>query len=134
LLPGFVLIKNYYLIDLTKTKLKMKKLSLLLLISFLFALTTNAQTKTVQNKKEDIKEIKIKAAFHCPNGKAQIETGLAKEAGVKSVVADLDSKVVTVKYDAAITDKNKINAAIEKIGYTTEFTPADKKINKACTH
>lgn len=95
----------------------------------MFALTTNAQTK-----KEDIKEVKIKTTFHCANGKAQIETGLAKEAGVKSVVADLDTKFVTVKYDALITDKDKINAAIEKLGYVTEFTPADKKINKACTH
>ncbi len=107
----------------------MKKFNVLLMICFLFTLTINAQTK-----KEDIKEIKIKTAFHCANGKATIEKELVKENGVKTVVADIDTKLVTVKYDAALTNKDKIVAAIEKIGYTTEFTPADKKINKACTH
>jgi copper chaperone CopZ len=107
----------------------MKKLSFILIISLLFALTTNAQ-----NKKKDIKEIMIKTSFHCANGKALIEKELIKEAGIKNVVADIETKYVTVKYDAAITDKDKINAAIEKIGYSTEFTPADKKINKACSH
>jgi copper chaperone CopZ len=85
-------------------------------------------------KKEKTDEVKIKVFFHCPNGKALIERELIKEPGVKEVYADLETKVVTVKYVSKETSKDNIVAAIEKIGYYTEFTPADKKLNKACSH
>ena len=106
----------------------MKKSLLFIVISLFIVFSSQAQTK------EDIKEIKIKTIFHCGNGKALIEKELVKEKGVKEVKADLETKIVTVKYDAAITDKDKINEAIEKIGYQTEYTPKDKQINKACPH
>lgn len=85
-------------------------------------------------KKQKESEVKIKVFFHCANGKALIEKELIKEPGVTKVVADLTSKVVTVSFDGKKTDRKKINLAIEKIGYVTEFTPKDKKINKACSH
>jgi len=106
----------------------MKKSFLFVVISLFVFFSSQAQTK------EDIKEVKIKTYFHCGNGKAMIEKELVKEKGVKEVKADLETKIVTVKYDAAITDKDKINAAIENIGYQTELTPKDKQINKACSH
>ncbi len=100
-------------------------MSLVMLVSF---------TACGQSQKSQLKEVKIKTVFHCPNGKANIETEMAKEPGVKSVVADLDTKVVTISYEASVTDKDKLVAALERIGYVTEFTPADKEIKKACSH
>jgi copper chaperone CopZ len=100
-------------------------LSLVMLVSF---------SACGQSGKAELKEAKIKTEFHCPNGKAMIEKELVKEAGVKSVVADLETKVVTVTYQSNITNQEKIVAAIEKIGYRTEFTPENKEINKACSH
>lgn len=76
----------------------------------------------------------IKTTFHCANGKALLETELAKVEGIKEAVADLETKIVTVKYDEKIINKDGIVAAIEKIGYFTEFTPQEKPINKACSH
>jgi copper chaperone CopZ len=78
--------------------------------------------------------IDIKTAFHCPNGKALIEREMVKVDGVKTVVADINTKVVTVTYDAKKVNKEGLVAAIEKIGYTTEFTPENKTIKKACSH
>jgi copper chaperone CopZ len=93
-----------------------------------FTISGYAQTKA------NIKETKIKVFFHCPNGQALIQQELPKEPGVQSVVADLETKIVTITYDASLTDQDKLVAAIEKIGYSTEFTQEGKPINKACTH
>lgn len=81
-----------------------------------------------------IKEEKIKVNFHCANGKTLIEKELVKETGVKEVVADLETKIVTIKYVDGKTNRDKLVAAIEKIGYTTEFTKDPSGIKKACSH
>lgn len=78
--------------------------------------------------------IGIKTGFHCPNGKALIEKEMVKVEGVKTVVADVETKVVTITYNEKVINKDGLVAAIEKIGYTTEFTQEGKKINKACSH
>ncbi|NSW46181.1 MAG: heavy-metal-associated domain-containing protein [Bacteroidales bacterium] len=79
-------------------------------------------------------EIKIKTFFHCANGKALIEKELVKVDGVMNVVAELETKIVTIHYDATKQNKESLVKAIEKIGYLTEFSSKDAKINKACSH
>jgi copper chaperone CopZ len=98
------------------------------MLAFFFAGNVSAQDKQV------IKEQKIKVEFHCPNGKALIEKELIKYDGIKEVVADLETKIVTVKFVEGQTNKERIVAAIEKIGYKTEFSKEGAVINKACTH
>jgi copper chaperone CopZ len=79
-------------------------------------------------------EIKIKTFFHCANGKALIEKELVKVDGVYSVVADLETKIVTIQFDEKKQNKENLVSAIEKIGYYTEFSDKNKKIRKACSH
>lgn len=79
-------------------------------------------------------EFKVKTFFHCANGKALIERELSKIDGIYSATADLESKVVTIKFDEKKQNKESLVAAIEKIGYYTEFSDKNKKINKACSH
>lgn len=79
-------------------------------------------------------EVKIKVNFHCANGKALLEKELIKETGVTSAVADIDTKVVTIKYETGKQNRDKLVAAIEKIGYATEFTKEGTEIKKACSH
>lgn len=98
------------------------------------SITSVSYVNAQNTKKQKESEVKIKVFFHCANGKALIEKELIKEQGVTKVNADLDSKVVTISFDSKKTNKEKINNAIEKIGYVTEFTPKDKKIKKACDH
>ncbi|HNX08328.1 MAG TPA: heavy-metal-associated domain-containing protein [Bacteroidales bacterium] len=81
-----------------------------------------------------IKEEKIKTGFHCPNGKALLEKELMKVDGVTGVVADMDSKVVAIKYVDGKTNREKLVKAIETIGYTTEDTSPTTTIKKACSH
>jgi len=106
----------------------MKRIRFILMTALVLIITgTYAQTGKSA-------EIKIKADFHCANGQATIEKGLVKEEGVISAIADLETKVVTIKYDAKKQNKEKLVAAIEKLGYSTEFTKDDTKIKKACSH
>lgn len=109
--------------------MKKQILSLLVLaVLFCFAGSAYGQTKQV------IKEEKIKTGFHCVNGKALIEKELMKTDGVTSVVADVDTKIVTIQYVEGKTDRKALVKAIETIGYTTEDTKSDATIKKACTH
>jgi copper chaperone CopZ len=109
----------------------MKNLSLLLLgLALVIGATSCGQAQT----QADAKEAQIKTFFHCPNGKALIEKEVAKEPGVQKVVADVETKIVTITYDPEVTDQDKLVAAIENTGYRTELTPEEKKKKKACSH
>ncbi len=90
--------------------------------------------KACSHDKEEKATIKIKVNFHCANGKALLDKELVKVDGVFSAVADVQTKIVTIEYDAHKIDKDKLVAAIEKIGYTTEFSKEGTQIKKACTH
>lgn len=95
---------------------------------FCFAGSAYSQTDKV------IKEEKIKTGFHCPNGKALLEKELMKTEGVTSVIADVETKMVTIKYIDGQTNREKLVKAIETIGYATEDTKATTTIKKACSH
>lgn len=106
----------------------MKKITFLIMtVLLLFVSGTYAQ-------KVKSEEIKIKVFFHCPNGKATIEKELVKENGVISVSADVNSQIVIIKFDKKKQNKEKLVAAIEKIGYKTEFSKADVQPSKSCNH
>jgi len=106
----------------------MKNLLLIVLFVFAGSFFTNSV------KAQTSSEIKIKTFFHCVNGKALLEKELAKVDGVSSAVADVETKIVTINYDPAKQSKESLVAAIEKIGYKTEFTSEGTQINKACSH
>ncbi len=102
----------------------MKKIFLAVLVLFL-ATSLFSQEKS---------EVQIKTFFHCANGKALLEKELLKCEGVYKATANLETKVVTIQYDATKQSKESLVKAIEKIGYLTEFSDKNTKINKACNH
>jgi copper chaperone len=53
----------------------------------------------------------------CEGCASHVKEALAKETGVMKVDVDLAGKRVTVVYDAAKTDTEKLRKAIEKAGY-----------------
>ncbi len=107
-----------------------KQIFNILLFSLLICFAGNIYGQSA----EKIKEEKIKVGFHCPNGKNLIETSLIKAVGVKEVVADLETKIVTIKFDGNLTNREQLVKELEKTGYTTEDTKPGTTINKACTH
>lgn len=74
---------------------------------------------------EKDKEVKIKTSAICEMCKERIERNLSFEKGVKEAVLDVESKVVTVKYNPKKTDVSKIKANITKTGYDADELTAN---------
>ena len=104
------------------------KALLIAVLPVLFLLTSNNSAIAQVNNSE----IKIKVEFHCNGGKAKIERELLKIDGISAVTADLETKIVTIKYDSAKQTKEKLVAAIENTGHKTEFTKKETVINSSC--
>lgn len=102
----------------------MKK-TIIILSAVLFLVSYNA---VAQNSAEESKfdEVKIKASMTCNACKETIEKNIAFEKGVKDLSVDLESKIVTIKYNKEKTNPEKLEAAIQKLNFTTEL------INNKC--
>ncbi|MEI7983612.1 MAG: heavy metal-associated domain-containing protein [Bacteroidota bacterium] len=83
-----------------------------------------AGTACSQDKKVEI--IKIKTSAVCSQCKERIEGGMAYEKGVKDVSLDVDSKVVTIKYNVKSTTPDELRRKISKLGYDADSIPGDK--------
>ncbi|OWY23688.1 copper chaperone [Sphingobacteriales bacterium UPWRP_1] len=83
--------------------------------------TVNAQGKG------NTKVAEIKTSAVCGMCKDRIEAAVYAVKGVKAVVLDVDTKVATVKYNAAKTNPDKIKTAIVNAGYSADDLPASEK-------
>lgn len=54
----------------------------------------------------------------CQNCENKIKSNIRYEKGVKQIDTSVPDQLVTIKYDAAKTNPEKIAAAFKKIGYT----------------
>lgn len=96
-----------------------------LFLSGLMALTLTSTSLLATDDKD--KEIKIKTSAVCTMCKARIERNLAFEKGVKEATLDVDTKVVTIRYNPAKTDVTRLKANITKTGYDADEVVADSK-------
>ena len=105
----------------------MKNFGLILLGMILCLSTTvfdlQAQNK---NKKKKTEEVVFLTNLHCENCKKKIEKNISWEKGVKNLRIDLDDKKVTILYDPSKTTQEKLQAAIEKLGYNSEIIEPQK--------
>jgi copper chaperone CopZ len=101
-----------------------------ILCMLFFLLQTNSTLAQTSNKVGEL--ITIKVYFHCPGGKAALEQKLPQHDGIFSAKADLQTKDVVIDYDPVVFNKEKLVAAIEEIGYLTEFSEKDKKLQGSC--
>jgi periplasmic mercuric ion binding protein len=94
---------------------------------------------------KNTKEIKIQTSAQCGMCKEKIEGAFAYETGVKKTNLDLQTKILTVVYNPAKTDENKIRKIINNLGYDADDTKANmaayeklpaccKKQDKPATH
>ena len=70
-----------------------------------------------KKSKGEIKEVVYHANIHCNNCVKKIQENISFEKGVKDLHVCLDDQTVSIKYDAAKTTEDKLEAAIEKLGY-----------------
>ncbi len=96
-------------------------------LTALVALTTTGFALTAAPADDPIKEVKIKTSAICEMCKSRIERNLGFEKGVKEADLDVDTKVVTIRYDAKKTDPTKLKAVITRTGYDADEVPADAK-------
>ena len=116
----------------TLKQINMKTQSTILTIAFLFfSIFSIAQTKPV------VKSETIKVWGNCGMCKGHIEKA-AKEAGASTASWNKDTKILTVKYDAAKTDNQKIQKSVAGAGYDTkDFTGSDeayKNLDECCQY
>ena len=108
----------------------MKRFFTLMLAVLLVAGTATAalaQDKK-QKKQADLKEVTFVTTIDCKNCVKKVEANLPYEKGIKDMKVNLDDRTVWIKYDATKTDKEKLAAAIVKLGYEAEeVKPAEEE-------
>ncbi len=63
------------------------------------------------------KEINVQTNLHCGTCASKIEKKLKKTDGILETNADVDTKVVTIKFDPEKTNENDITKIISNLGY-----------------
>jgi copper chaperone CopZ len=74
--------------------------------------------------------LEIKTSAQCEMCKEKIETRLMETKGIKSAVLDMSVKVVSVRYNTAKTDPEKIRKVITGLGYDADEMKADESVYK----
>ena len=72
-------------------------------------------------------KVEIKTSAICGMCKTTIEKDLAFEKGVKSAELDLDTKILTVEFNAKKTTADKIRTRVTKVGYNADDKKRDPK-------
>ena len=94
-------------------------IALTLLLMAGTAVAVQAQNKK-EKKQANIQEVTFVTTIDCKNCVKKVEANLPYEKGIKDMKVNLDDRTVWIKYDANKTDKEKLAAAIVKLGYEAE--------------
>lgn len=102
------------------------------LIALFLAVGTLIMSIQAQEKKETKKESKVETltcwtSVDCEACKTKIEKNIAYEKGVKDLKVDLKTKLVTVTYRKDKTTPEKLEKAIQDLGYKTEVIKEEEK-------
>lgn len=103
------------------------------LISTLFLVTciiVGAKSQNIQDStlnSDGTVTINIKTSAVCEMCKETLEKAMAYEKGVKNSELNVDTKMLTVTYDAKKTHAAKIKVAVTKAGYDADELHADAK-------
>lgn len=98
----------------------------MLLLSMVIALVSFG----VQAQGKNEKTVKIKTSAVCDMCKTTLEKAMAYEKGVKQSSLDVESKILTVVFDARKTDAEKIKKAVTETGYDADDMPAQERAYK----
>ena len=98
----------------------MKRYLIIALTLLLVAGTAAFAQDKKQKKQADIREVTFVTTIDCKNCVKKVEANLPYEKGIKDMKVNLDDRTIWIKYDAAKTDKEKLAAAIVKLGYEAE--------------
>ena len=93
-------------------------------ILMIITLVMFAAAAFTQNKKIDT--VRIMTSAMCTQCKERIESGLAYEKGVKDVSLDVETKVLTIRYNTKATSPADLRKRVSKLGYDADTIPANQ--------
>ncbi|MGM9753875.1 MAG: heavy-metal-associated domain-containing protein [Candidatus Cryptobacteroides sp.] len=91
-----------------------------------------AAEKKDKKKAKDELEVKFKVNLHCHSCVEKITQNVGFEKGVKDIDVDLEKGIVEIEYNPKKTSPEKLQAAIEKLGYTATIIPEKGKCCGKC--
>lgn len=94
------------------------------LIGLLLLLGAGTMVLFAQNKqtvKNDKETVTFDVSMTCENCQKKIEKNIAFEKGVTDMKIDLEKKTVKIEYKKAQTTVDKLQKAIEKLGYEVKI-------------
>lgn len=107
----------------------MKTIAKFAAVTFAFILLVGINPQAFADGKK-YETTTIKAKVDCNGCKTKIEHHIAFEKGVKDVVADVDTKMVTITFDPQKTNPELLCAEITKLGYDGKVVKGDCKDGK----
>lgn len=81
---------------------------------------------SIYAQKSKIETIKINTSGQCSMCKERIEKALVFEKGIKNADYDIETAVVTIKYNTTKTTPDKIKKVINLCGYDADDSKADE--------
>lgn len=108
----------------------MKKfvVSLTMMIALLGMFTqVQAQEKKTKSKADKVEKMTCWASIDCESCKTKVEKNIAFEKGVKELDVDLKKKLITISYRSDKTNPQKLEKAIQDLGYKTEIVTQEEK-------
>jgi len=104
----------------------MKTMKLILTAVLALAMVGGIHAQSKNNEAE----VTFSVSLHCEACKKKVTNSIPHEKGVKDLKADLAKSEVWVKFDSKKTDKEKLQKAIEKLGFTVTELVAETKDQK----
>lgn len=101
------------------------KILLAVVIVAMFSFNADAQNR--KKRQENIAEVTFVSSIDCAGCVKKVEGNIPYEKGVRDLKVNLDDQTIYIKYDATKTDKEKLAAAIIKLGYTAEEKVAEEE-------
>lgn len=104
----------YFVTKINWNDMKMKLFTPLLLLLMFFSMTAVAQDGKKPNGKESVL---FDVTMHCESCKKKMEKNIPYEKGVTDLKVNMNDKTVWIEYKKDKTNVEKLQKAIEKLGY-----------------
>lgn len=102
-----------------------------IIVVLLLGAGTALYAQNKKSKKDDKETAIFDVSMTCENCKKRIEKNIAYEKGVTDMKVDLPNKTVEIVFKKDKTSTEKLQAAIEKLGYEAKLlTENNKKEDK----
>lgn len=88
---------------------------------------TSISAQNKKDKKNDKETVLFDVSMTCENCKKRIEKNIAYEKGVTDLKVDLPNKTVEIEFKKSKTTIEKLQAALEKLGYEAKLVTDNNK-------